>query len=107
MLTQYITNINEFREKLAMFIERTNRTKEPLTVVRHGKPMVVVIASEDFDAFSRWRSRRENSIKGNKEERLRFVRNQVQLMSSEIKKMWKGKNKNHKFTSEEIDAYTY
>ena len=106
MFTQNFTNIKEFRENLSSLLHKVKSTREPLAVVRHGRPMVVVIPSEEYDEIERVRDY-NNSVKRSRKKNKTALVQEVDNLYKEVKTLWKNQLRRPRPSQEDIDAHVF
>jgi prevent-host-death family protein len=56
-----VTNASEFQKRLGEFSSIARR--EPVTITNHGRPSLVLLASEDYERLKRIEERSSKSIR--------------------------------------------
>ncbi len=56
-----ITNASEFQKRLGEFSSIARR--EPVTITRHGRPTLVLLAAEDYERLRRFEERSTKAVR--------------------------------------------
>lgn len=65
--------LREFRDQAGRVIDAVERTQDPVTITKYGRPVAVLISAEEWDEIEAHRDRKDSQTIANARDRATYI----------------------------------